>query len=204
MNLLQALVGSENTVSSGFDLLKENPRFETGKFYGKRLLVFPDEQQFVRKVDIFKKLTSASDIISGELKKRNGAFDFRFKGLVLVTANQVLKSPDKSNALGRRRIIVNFRRVEGAFDQRLLDFDSEGQPYGQFAEELPGFFNLLLGITKEDIRKELKPFGLSYREAMLSTEPLWQWAQETLAYDPNSPTTTFDIDILTFSWHSFS
>jgi phage/plasmid-associated DNA primase len=68
----------------------------------------------------------------------------------------------------------------------LLDFDSEGKPYGQFAEELPGFFNLLLGITKEDIRKELKPFGPSYREAMLSTEPLWQWAQETLAYDPES------------------
>jgi phage/plasmid-associated DNA primase len=121
-----------------------------------------------------------------ELKKRNGAFDYRFKGLVLVTANQVLKSPDKSNALGRRRIIVNFRRVEGAFNERLLDFDSEGQPYGQFAEELPGFFNVLLAITKDDIRKALKPFGTSYREAMLESEPLWRWAQETLAYDPDS------------------
>jgi putative DNA primase/helicase len=185
-NLLQALVGTENTVSSSFTLLKDNSRFETSKFYGKRFLVFPDEQQFVSRVDIFKKLTSASDTITAELKRKNGAFDYRFKGLVLVTANQVLKSPDKSNALGRRRIIVNFHRVEGAFTQRLLDFDSEGLPYGQFAEELPGFFNLLLDITKDDIRKALKPFGTSYREAMLESEPLWRWAEETLTYDPDS------------------
>jgi putative DNA primase/helicase len=185
-NLLQALVGSKNAVSSSFKLLEKNPRFETSKFYGKRFLVFPDEQQFVEAVDVFKKLTSATDRIPAELKQKNGSFDFRFKGLVVVTANQVLKSPDKSNALGRRRIIVKFRRVEGAFTQRLLDFDGNGRPYGQFAEELPGFFNLLLEITREDIRKALQPFGMPYKEAMLSSEPLWQWAQDTLAYDPES------------------
>jgi len=163
-NLLQALVGTENVVPSSFARLKANKRFETVRFYGKRLLVFADEQAFIEDVELFKKLTSASDTIPGELKGQNEAFDFRFQGLVVVTANAVLKSSDKSNALGRRRVIVEFHKAEGEWNERLLDFQEDGTATGVFAGELPGFFNLLLDITPAEIKATLKLLAMHTNE----------------------------------------
>lgn len=185
-NLLQALVGTENTVPSSFARLKANKRFETARFYGKRLLIFADEQAYVEDVELFKKLTSASDTIPGELKGVNEAFDFRFQGLVVVTANAVLKSSDKSNALGRRRVIVEFHKAEGEWNEKLMDFQEDGTAIGVFAGELPGFFNLLLNITPAEIKATLKTFGDAYKRALLETETLAVWCQQSLAHAPEA------------------
>src|SRR5262249_493950 len=182
-NLLQALVGTENVVPSSFARLKANKRFETARFYGKKLLVFADEQAFIEDVELFKKLTSASDTIPGELKGQNEAFDFRFQGLVVVTANATLKSSDKSNPLQRRRLIVAFHKAEGEGNESLLDFQEDGTATGVFAGELSGFFNLLLEITPAEIKATLKPFGDAYKRALLDTETLAMWCQRVLAHE---------------------
>ena len=94
-----------------------------------------------------------------------------------MTANEPLQSTDRSSGLGRRGYWLPARSTRVWKD--LLDF-REDQVIGQFAQELPGFFNYLLALPDADMRELLKPFGKgsaglqsTFREGLLETQTCW-------------------------------
>jgi putative DNA primase/helicase len=56
MGLARALAGEDNTVSSQLKHL-ENNQFETAKFYGKLLALFPDSERWQGEVSVLKQMT---------------------------------------------------------------------------------------------------------------------------------------------------
>jgi putative DNA primase/helicase len=146
----------------------------------------------VRDVSKFKALTGL-DPLPLEFKQGKLGSHFVFHGLCIVTANEPLQSTDRSSGLGRRRLLVPFSRSTRVWSD-LLDF-REDQVIGRFAAELPGFFNYLLAMPDADMRELLKPFGKgsaglqsTFREGLLETNVLAQWAEDCLVYDQDAQT----------------
>lgn len=108
--LVSRLVGADNCTTIDFAGLESN-RFESSRLFGKRLAVDDDMQYSkVKELSKFKKLTGG-DIIPGEYK--NGAlFDFRYKGLILLCANQPPKfGGDKGEHVYNRFVLVECNNV---------------------------------------------------------------------------------------------
>lgn len=108
--LISRLVGAANFTTIDFASL-ETHRFESSRLFGKRLAVDDDMQYSkVRELSKFKKLTGG-DSIPGEYK--GGAlFNFQFKGLILLCANQKPKfGGDKGEHVYSRFVPVECNNV---------------------------------------------------------------------------------------------
>lgn len=108
--LISRLVGPANYTTIDFANLEAN-RFESSRLFGKRLAVDDDMQYSkVRELSKFKKLTGG-DSIPGEYK--GGAlFNFQFKGLILLCANQKPKfGGDKGEHVYNRFVAVECNNV---------------------------------------------------------------------------------------------
>jgi putative DNA primase/helicase len=88
IRLLVALIGIENTHSSTLEDWCSN-RFEAAQAYGKRLLIFPDENRGTRSLGKFKQVTGGDWLRAEE--KGQKPFKFKFEGMVAVLFSALIQ-----------------------------------------------------------------------------------------------------------------
>ncbi len=185
LRLVQALLGRENYAITELKQLEQN-RFETAALYGKKAVFITDSERYTGDVSTLKKLTG-DDELRHEKKGIQQTGSFRFSGVVWIAANEIIQSSDYTNALARRRLSMPFERVVPQNERRPLE--KEFQPY------LPGVLQWVLEMPAKDVAayvgntNKLVPSLASFStEVLLSTNPLADWANDCLYYDPNAQT----------------
>lgn len=178
MNLLIALVGANNVVSSQLSVLEKN-QFEVASFKGKSLAVFPDSERWQGEVSNLKKLTG-QDPIRYERKGVQRCKNFVFNGMVLITSNELIETSDKTSGADRRKLSVHL-------DTYVEKYDRPGMlesllPY------IPGLLEYLLTeFNEERIWKLIKhtnkyvPELAKVRfEHLIETNVVAAWAEKYL------------------------
>ncbi|MBD2255467.1 DUF3854 domain-containing protein [Nostoc parmelioides] len=185
LRLVQALLGRENYAITELKQLEQN-RFETAALYGKKAVFITDSERYTGDVSTLKKLTG-DDELRHEKKGIQQTGSFRFSGMVWIAANEIIQSSDYTNALSRRRLSMPFERVVPQNERRPLE--KEFQPY------LPGVLQWVLEMPALDVaayvgdtNKLVPSLGSFSTEVLLSTNPLADWANDCLYYDPNAQT----------------
>ena len=183
MAILRALAGSDNTVSSQLKHL-ENNQFETAKFYGKILALFPDSERWQGEVSVLKQLTG-QDPIRYERKGVQQCKDFIFNGMVVISANEAPESRDLTSGNERRRLTINLdTRVPEYQDRNLI---KEFEPY------LPGLLKLALDIPREEVTRLIKNTdrevpalaAVKWRQ-LCETNPIAGWMDEKVILKPDA------------------
>lgn len=142
-NLCRALAGKD-FVHETDPVRLEKGRFELSALVDKRLIVLNDIARYGGEVSVLKSLTSGESL-TAESKGLNERLSFAFDGLVLVTGEHTLKTSDYQSGIDRRRFQIHFeKRYEGP-SRDLLTVGYEIS--GEWASELPGLVNLLLGVS---------------------------------------------------------
>ncbi|MFN6571089.1 DUF3854 domain-containing protein [Dendronalium sp. ChiSLP03b] len=185
LRLVQALLGRENYAITELKQLEQN-RFETAALYGKKAVFITDSERYTGDVSTLKKLTGDDDL-RHEKKGIQQTGSFRFSGVVWIAANEIIQSSDYTNALARRRLSMPFERVVPQNERRPLE--KEFEPY------LPGVLQWVLEMPAlevaayfGDTNKKVPSLGSFSTEVLLNTNPLADWANDCLYYDPNAQT----------------
>lgn len=185
IKIAQDLVGEENTVTTSMRQLHEN-RFETANFYGKRLAIIPDADQWGGSVEVLKNITG-QDPIRYEEKNRQQGRPFIYRGMVIVSANQAIQSSDASTALARRRVPV-------FIDRFLRPEEVDHGLFGKIRGQMPGLVNWLLSFDPESIAEILsdrdKTRVKHERRSMVETNDIARWANELLIGDAGGGVST--------------
>ncbi|MEG4031898.1 MULTISPECIES: phage/plasmid primase, P4 family [unclassified Microcoleus] len=177
--LLISLIGIENTHSSTLDDWCSN-RFEAAQAYGKRLLIFPDEDKGTRSLGKFKQLTGGDWLRAEEKGKK--PFKFKFEGMVAVASNFPIFGADNSSGMSRRTIAVPFDAVVGRNARRNLD--------NEFEPELPAFTNYLLSLDDvwvENILRgvmDIPEIGAQFWESKIREDSIAGFLNDKLILDP--------------------
>jgi putative DNA primase/helicase len=177
--LLISLIGIENTHSSTLDDWCSN-RFEAAQAYGKRLLIFPDEDKGTRSLGKFKQLTGGDWLRAEEKGKK--PFKFKFEGMVAVASNFPIFGADNSSGMSRRTIAVPFDAVVGRNARRNLDND--------FEPELPAFTNYLLSLDDAWVANTLRgvmdipEIGAQFWENKIREDSIAGFLNDKLILDP--------------------
>lgn len=190
LRLVQELVGKENYAITTLKQLEQN-RFETASFYGKKLICITDSERYTGDVSVFKAITGYDDL-RHEKKGVQQTGSFKFHGVVMVAANEAMQSTDYTNATARRRLSMPFNRVIPPHQRR--DLVEEFAPY------LPGFLFWVLSMPEAEIKdyfvdtnSKVSSLAAFSKEILMETNPLANWADECLYYDPNAVTGIGDI-----------
>lgn len=101
INLLNMLIGVENTHSTTLENLCEN-RFEAENIKGKRLVVFPDESPYSGNVGVFRNLTG-QDLLRCEPKGKKVS-TYIYTGMAVMAANKPVFVGNSGYAIDRRKI----------------------------------------------------------------------------------------------------
>lgn len=177
--LLISLIGIENTHSSTLDDWCSN-RFEAAQAYGKRLLIFPDEDKGTRSLGKFKQLTGGDWLRAEEKGKK--PFKFKFEGMVVVASNFPIFGADNSSGMSRRTIAVPFNAAVGRNARRNLDND--------FEPELPAFTNYLLSLDDAWVANTLRgvmdipEIGAQFWESKIREDSIAGFLNDKLILDP--------------------
>jgi putative DNA primase/helicase len=185
LRLVQMLLGKDNYAVTTLKEVEQN-RFESAKFYGKKAIFITDSERYVGDVSRLKALTG-NDEIPIEKKGVQQTGSYKFLGLVWVAANEAMQSSDYTNGLSRRRLSMSFERVIPPHQRR--DLMDEFKPY------LPGLLFWVLSMEASEVADyvrnttnrvpSLRAFST---EVLLETNPLANWADQHLYYDPNIET----------------
>lgn len=185
LRLVQALLGRENYAITELKQLEQN-RFETAALYGKKAVFITDSERYTGDVSTLKKLTG-DDELRHEKKGIQQTGSFRFSGVVWIAANEIIQSSDYTNALARRRLSMPFERVVPQNERRPLE--KEFQPY------LPGVLQWVLEMPASEVaayvgdtNRLVPSLGSFSTEVLLNTNPLADWANDCLYYDPKAQT----------------
>ncbi|MEG3922973.1 phage/plasmid primase, P4 family [Microcoleus sp. T3_A4] len=177
--LLIALIGLENTHSTTLDDWCGN-RFEAAQAYGKRLLIFPDEDKGTRSLGKFKQLTGGDWLRAEEKGKK--PFKFKFEGMVVVASNFPIFGADNSSGMSRRTIAVPFDAVVARNARRNLDND--------FEPELPAFTNYLLSLDDAWVANTLRgvmdipEISAQFWESKIREDSIAGFLNDKLILDP--------------------
>ena len=181
MALARALSGEDNSVSSQLKHL-ENNQFETAKFYGKILALFPDSERWQGEVSVLKQMTG-QDPIRYERKGVQQCRDFIFKGMVMLSANEAPESRDRTSGLERRKLTIPLTRRLPEYEGRNLI--QEFEPF------LPGLLKRVLDISPEEVtrlikftEREVPALADSKWEQMLVTNDIARWLDDKAVIDP--------------------
>jgi P4 family phage/plasmid primase-like protien len=194
-NLCHALVGFDNATVSTLQRIESN-RFELSKLPGKKLLLFNDVERYGGSVSNLKVLTG-TDLANSEHKFKAEEQNFKFDGLIMLTANEQIQSTDPSSGLFRRRITIPFERpfTGSAKEQCVLINCDQHKTYGKFAEYLPGLVNWLLRMDVDEMREyllETKKKVTYYKKYATSQQTranaIMDWINQNLIWDPNAAT----------------
>ncbi len=185
IRLITALVGRDNVAITDLKQLEKN-RFETASFYGKKLIIITDSEQYAGDVSTLKKITG-EDELRYEKKGVQQTRGFRFPGIVVIAANEPMQSKDYTSGLKRRRCSMPFNKVVPTHLRR--DLETEFKPY------LAGLFAWVLEMPDSEMidyfrNTDSKVASLASfnAEVLMETNPLAAWADEFLIVDPNAKT----------------
>lgn len=177
LRLVMQLVGKNNVAVTNLKQL-ENNRFETANFYGKKMIVITDSEQYTGDVSVLKKITG-QDELRYEKKGVQQTSGFRFPGIVWLAANEAMQSKDYTSGLRRRRLSMPFNRVIPPHLRR--DLEQEFKPF------LPGLLAWVLEMPNSEVEeyvrntdKKVKSLASYKEEVLLETNPVAQWADNCL------------------------
>jgi phage/plasmid-associated DNA primase len=189
LRLVQMLLGKDNYAVTTLKEVEQN-RFESAKFYGKKAIFITDSERYAGDVSRLKALTG-NDEIPIEKKGVQQTGSYKFLGLVWVAANEAMQSSDYTNGLSRRRLSMSFERVIPPHQRR--DMMEEFRPY------LPGLLFWVLSMEASEVADYVRnttnrvpSLGAFSTEVLLETNPLANWADQCLYYDPNIETKVGD------------
>jgi putative DNA primase/helicase len=183
MALARALAGEDNTVSSQLKHL-ENNQFETAKFYGKLLGLFPDSERWQGEVSVLKQMTG-QDPIRYERKGVQQCRDFVFGGMVILSANEAPESRDLTSGQERRKLTIELDiKVPEYEDAELIE---------QFKPFLPGLLKRVLDMPREEVTRLIKHTDREVPELaqvkwkqLCETNPIAGWLDEKAIIDPDA------------------
>lgn len=146
IKIMEAIVGEKNKVSSDFKALKES-RFETKRFYKKRLLIFNEVPKYVD-IQTFLSITGR-DSLRYELKRSNDELSYVYNGVVTLTSNDYFTTNDQTSAaIERRRRTVLFNKV---FTEAEKQDWSEKGGLDLLLAEIPKIINWALEMTRAEV-----------------------------------------------------
>lgn len=182
MALARALTGSDNAVSSQLKHL-ENNQFETAKFYGKILGLFPDSERWQGEVSVLKQLTG-QDPIRYERKGVQQCRDFVFKGMVILSANEAPESRDLTSGQERRKLTIHL-------DTRLPEYEGRNL-IQEFEPYLPGLLRRVLDIPVSEVTRlikhtdrEVPALAQVKWKQLCETNPIAGWLEEKAVINPD-------------------
>lgn len=188
-NLLQAMVGRDNTAAMALHRLEDRQqRFETLKLRNRRLALFSECHDYSGCLNNLKAITGG-DPIPAEVK--NGRhLDITYLGGVVLVGNAPVRASDPSGAVvNRRRSLFVHKVVQAADERQLLEPDGQGGWKGELAGELAGLVSWCLAMEPVEGRAALARDvrSLARAEAELETlllsDRLAEWAEHALAWD---------------------
>jgi phage/plasmid-associated DNA primase len=179
VRLLTMLVGEHSSCATELKRLEEN-RFEAALVRDKRLIQINDSDRYGGSVSLLKRITG-DDEIPHEQKHRQQTGSFRASGMVVITANEAIKSSDYTSGLARRRITV---RAENQIDMaEARDLEAE------FAPHMSGLWNWVAALDGEQAARDLRTatrkvaaIAAARDSVELETNPVAAWAAERLHY----------------------
>ncbi|MBD1889316.1 phage/plasmid primase, P4 family [Coleofasciculus sp. FACHB-SPT9] len=178
MRLLVDLIGQTNVHSSTLEDWCGN-RFEAANAFGKRLVVFWDEDKALKQLGRFKSLIG-QDLLRGEEKGKK-AFQFRFDGMVAVSSNFPIFAGDNSSGMSRRVIGIPFNATIAASKRRDLSKD--------FQPQLAAFTNYLLTIPSQRVTEVLlgleaaPELNQQFWESRIRTDSVAAWLNDRVIRD---------------------
>jgi putative DNA primase/helicase len=185
IRLLVALIGIENTHSSTLEDWCSN-RFEAAQAYGKRLLIFPDENRGTRSLGKFKQVTGGDWLRAEE--KGQKPFKFKFEGMVAVASEFPIFGADSGSGMARRTISVPFSAAVGT----RRDLDKE------FISELAAFTNYLLSLDDAWVENTLRgvmdipEIGAQFWESKIREDSIAGFLNDKVILDPFAQTSIGD------------
>lgn len=192
--LMIALAGYHATHTSSLEIIEEN-RFESYNLIGKKLLLLTDESNYNKRMDVLKKITSASDTLRAERKYGKEIITFKPECLVCIASNEHISSNDSSSGLERRRLTIVMDKVVPPSERRELISVYEDRIEGIFAEEMSGIVSWALDLGFNKMRdvlanpvKHVPSIAKTNIEALLFNNQFVSWLAECCLYAPNSAT----------------
>jgi putative DNA primase/helicase len=179
-NLLTGVIGEENTAN--LDLPNLEDKHEIARIFGKRLVIFADQDKAPKKVSNFKKLTG-QDRLSGRKLFHDG-FEYTFSGLAVVTSNSPIFHTNIGSWLTRRVAMIPFDYEYPSHKKRDL--------IKEFNPELSAFTTYLLSISNAEIDTVFKGLNKQQRinstvwESQIRSDGLAGWVNEWIIADPDS------------------
>jgi hypothetical protein len=190
--LLIALAGFAATHTSNLEIIETN-KFECHNLIGKRLLLLTDEANFNKRLDVLKKITSASDTLRAERKYGKEVISFKPEVLVCIASNEHITSSDISSGLERRRLTIIMDRVVPPSQRRDLLNIYQDRVEGELVPELSGVVTWALDMPFEEMRdvlanpvKHVPTLNATNLEALIFNNPYVAWLAECTLYAPNS------------------
>ncbi|MGB3755056.1 MAG: phage/plasmid primase, P4 family [Rivularia sp. (in: cyanobacteria)] len=182
-NLLIQMIGESNVLVTTLEDFCSS-RFETANAYGKRLVVFSDEDKFKGKLSRFKDLTGQGSL-RFERKGKDAERGFIYNGMVTMASNHNPFVSEQSGALKRRLLHIPFDKKPKKKDEKLLD---------KLVSQLDAFINHILTLDDSYVTETLGNTSnsplLSYidwEQATTNDSVAW-WINEWLIADKNSKT----------------
>ena len=192
--LMIALAGFNSTHTSSLELIETN-KFESYNLIGKRLLLLTDESNYNKRMDVLKKLTSASDTLRAERKYGKEIISFKPECLVCIASNEHISSNDSTSGLERRRLTIVMDQVVPPSQRRELLSVYGDRLEGDFVEELPGIVSWALSMPFEEMRdvlanpvKHAPSLARTNIDALVFNNQYVAWMSECCLYAPNSAT----------------
>lgn len=178
LHIATKLVGAENTAVTTMSTLHEN-RFETASLYGKRLVVITDADKWAGSIDTFKAVTG-QDPIRYEVKGKQQGRPFVFGGMLLVAANNAIRSTDSSTALMRRRMTIYIdkllakEKMQDRYLERVID------------PEIPGLLNRLMRMDETETLRTIRTFEKTRERSLIETDTVAAWLDERCEFVPEA------------------
>lgn len=183
MRILRAILGDGNIEATDLKNLEQN-RFETARFYGKRLAIITDSDKYGGSVNVLKAMTG-QDPLRNERKNVQQGGTFMYDGMVLIAGNECLQVTDYTSGFGRRQLVVEFNRVNTEAEKR--SFSQQGGE-AQLHAEIVGIINWALELYREQVeaifRHPPEAVARATFNAASNQNPLIGWVTSNLIPKP--------------------
>ncbi|AFZ24768.1 phage/plasmid primase, P4 family, C-terminal domain protein [Cylindrospermum stagnale PCC 7417] len=177
--LVTELIGDQNVLVTNLPAWCMN-QFEGANAFGKRLVIFPDEDPYRGSIGRFLSLTGEDKVRAEEKGKR--AFNFDYQGMTLVVSNFPVFSGGSSSRAKRRTITVPCNKIVSEGQRKQLS--------KIFEPELAAFTNYLLSLADDHVtavlkgEKEIPQCTLEFWENQMKGDSVAAWVNERVVYDP--------------------
>lgn len=152
LNVLEAIIGKENTIAFSLQFLSENP-FAPAYLYGKPLNICADlTTKALTNTGMFMEITGGDKISAG--KKREHMMSFYPTTKLVFSCNEIPPTTNKNLAFYRRWVLLNFEKQtpEDKIDASLPE---------KLQKELPGILNWALDGLQRLMQKDCFSYWLS-------------------------------------------